>query len=451
MKLKITGLAFTFLFTLLFLEVRYNAFDTLSLSNFNKKDIIQNPMSDHWIAGTMLNARVNGFWSAYGFNVRYTENHIPWKKTMNNNIVKYETYKDKDVFPGKFRLYKSALRVPTNAYVILDNLLCDFFNKCSNLSVFITLNSVLFAFVLTLFCYWVALEFGYLSLIFVFIGLITNHWLIRIGQLPNFSLFIRFLPFVIGLFILRYNEQKSKNHKLINMFLYILFLVGLNQMIDYEFTPLVMVSATLPFFYYAIKNNWDKIYFLKIFITASSACILSFIIFFLVHIYLVSLAEGSYDKAIDFFQYSFFKRSIFTKNINLSPSEILCAKASLFDVYFNLMEKKDVIAGFTVKELIIGNISAIVITFGILWSNAKLVAENLKKKYYALNVMLILSFIGSSVTIYIYKSHVACHPKLDYIFWCLPFTLVSTLVIGYSFQIFVQQLKQIYQNNKSGS
>jgi len=422
------------IFLLLFSVIRYNVFET---ANFSK--IIPPIGTNYWIAGSILHAKENGLCANYCFNSRFDKQGLKSGAMRRFNVASYEQ-SDTSIHSAKgdWYVYRSAIRMPTNFYVVLDFFLEKLFNNNSNMPIFISINALCLSIVLTIFLYWVFLEFGLITLIFATISILYSHWLIRFGQFPNFAIFIRFLPFVIGLIFLRHFENKSLVIKNKFIFYYIFGLIFINQLIDYEFTPIVMVGGILPFIYYGIKCKWSfKLLLEKIFF-ASLASIFAFCLALFIHFSLVYLEFDNFNKAYQFFETKFSHRSFIADPSQFKTSAGMkkCMETDILPVLYTYFNGNAIISSFNPKVIIFCSFICSIFSLILIKVN-----ENIKwatMKLLALSSIVLISLFGVVCNLVIFKSHAACHEHIDYIFFAIPFTLLAAVLVGYTISILVK-------------
>jgi len=303
--------------------------------------------------------------------------------------------------------------------------------------------------VLSLILYWILVEFGFISFIIVALSLIYSHWIIRFGQYPNFSIFIRYLPFLGSLLLLRYYDVKKIKVNNTIVFCVIFLCIFSNQLIDYEFTPVVMAGGVLPFFYYNIKNNWSLSTLIKRVGIVSIASLSAFSFAFIIHIYLVSLELGGLNSAIEYFQTKVLNMSFVTKNVEnrVAPRLQNCIESDLLDVLKQFFSGKNLVYSFNLKDLtylIVAIVSCLVIS-----SNFNQNFKLFKRKCFATFTMLIIALAASFCNLIMFKSHAACHTHLDYLFFVFPFTILAALFTASSIELFIKIIYKSQLKDKS--
>jgi hypothetical protein len=121
----------------------------------------------------------------------------------------------------------------------------------------IRLISVLFtAFMLALFCAWLAIEFGWLGATFVMLFSAFSEWMILPAANSYWSLWALYLPFITGILALdRFSKSRIYSGRKIYLSIFIAALVKV-LFTGFEMITTAWIMATVPFVYYAITGRW---------------------------------------------------------------------------------------------------------------------------------------------------------------------------------------------------
>jgi len=373
---------------------------------------LQNPKSktksmlkeDAWLTGSIMKNRTDGFASA----IPFTRFFIPKGEKKGGGVFNYNisTYKKAILFDkkGEWYVYKSALRSPVTLFTFLDNFLYKKLNSHNNLKIFKIISCFFFAVTLSFFVLWI--------------------------KSPMSAYWTKFLPLVLGLWILRYEERKKEDisNKIIAVYIFIvIFLIQSNS---YENTTMVLMSGILPFFYYYIKNQWKiKKFFTRLTVVSFSS-LFAFFLLLTLHFAVLSQHLKSVNKAKEHFIFSFLKRShLSTENLSIkvNPNLENCLQSSTSEVIKSYINNESIIWKLNVKKLLMITIASLSLFFTLISFN--LFKKEKILKVFGLVTIQILAFIGVIAGLIVFKSHAACHMHIDFIFWCIPFSTINLLLI----------------------
>jgi len=390
---------------------------------------------DAWIAGSILKSRTDGLLSSLFFTNMFSPQGQSHKKGKANtyklNIELYKTGKPLDQ-KGKWITYKSALRSPSTFYVLADYFLFNFLGIEDNLTMFKVLSGIMFSIVLSFLVLWLYLEFGVFPAVVFLISIFFTPFLMNNVTLPLRASWIRFLPLVCGLWMLRKEEKVTGSISSLMIFSYVFLTIALAQSRSYEQTPIILISATLPFFYYGIKNTWSITSLFKRLAFVSVTCLTAFAFVLSLHIAVLSKHYKSTPKAIEYIEFSFLKRSHSSSEKlkrNVRPQIKRCLNTPTLRVLNDYLTEKNVVFIFTAKQLLI-SIFTLLLIFLLVNLKTKITSNVKIKQILGLFISVMLALIGVLVTLIIFKSHAACHKHIDFIFWCISFSFLSIILLS---------------------
>ena len=147
------------------------------------------------------------------------------------------------------------------------------------------------ALALSLLCLWITRETSVFSGLFTGLGLmvlpIMPHLLYTMGRSPLYKPFFFFLPFLLVAFALQ--SRWRKRCPLQRRLPWVAGLAGIGVAgkvffgLGYDMLPPVMVSATIPVFWYALRERWSLRQFSLWFGFCSLAALVGFAIAFVIH------------------------------------------------------------------------------------------------------------------------------------------------------------------------
>ena len=425
------------IFLFIFCVIAFYLSGSKYLDEFNK--------GDAWVAGSIMKNRMDGLSTSMPFSRSF----VPKGNKFNSKVYDFniKTYQNADIFQddGTWVVYKSAIRSPIIFYILYDNFLANLFNSYDNLVFFKIITCLLLCIVLSFFILWIYLEFGFFTALFCIISILLTPLLIKSSTNILGSFWLKLLPLVLGLWILRYEEQKNKYISKVWLSIYIFIFVAICQSISYEHTAMILISGTLPFFYYGIKNQWNIKKFAYRFSVISASSIFAFGFIISLHFFTLSLHLNSSDKAKDYFKRSFFKRSNYSNDqltFKVNSRIQKCLKATIPQVINSYLKDKNIIWKYNVENTLYLTIIGSVV-FSI-YAGLSFLAKEKILKFLALITLVVVAFFGVIAGLIIFKSHAACHKHLDFVFWCISFSLICPVLIGFIFQeLFLDVIKRI--------
>lgn len=334
--------------------------------------------------------------------------------TFNKNKYDYQCITD-SVKNGEYFQYISHLGLHTHMLFPLFKVLYD--KNYSSYYIYQKLQlfvSILSTIAIGIFFTFLALEFGILpvSIMFVF-TLFTNIWITIFAKDLWWMPWSFFLPFLVSsFFIYKYNFEKH------NLIFFILFAIvmAMRFSMGYEFISTVMVSSVLPLFYFAISRFYSKKKFIKYFLIISGLCFLSLLII----LFIQMIASGGIEIIIN---------RLYSRTIRATYD----GTNEIIDLSFINMLKLYLLNNFRSYNYIypiILLISIPIVRIILAYFNKDIIGFNINfKKYIALLIISILSFLGVISNLFILRQHAYIHVHVGYITFWIPCLYLIYLMI----------------------
>jgi hypothetical protein len=294
--------------------------------------------------------------------------------------------------------------------------------------------------VLSLIVLWFYLEFGLLAALFVAAGVVLTPWITYLGRDLWFCVWTNFLPFLTALFLLK-RQSERQNLADWKILLVVNLMILLNFVINgYEWVSTTLVMASIPFFYYWLKDRWRTKKLINHLAWLISGSVASLLLTFSILAYQISLTRGKFSDGIEWIIFSFQKRAhgggedlpeVYEKQVSHPLYEVFLqyfsAPAFKFPDFITKHTPR-YFDGILFIELIVAFMLA---TWFIFYRNKWLrlslhQLQNLK----ALAFTTWISILAPFSWYVIFKGHAWSHHHIDYITWFMPFCLFGLAVLG---------------------
>ncbi len=347
-------------------------------------------------------------------------------KGRSNNWRHYQLYVE-DVPLQKPRFYKSRPALQTLLFGLFDGI--SPFDDVRNVDIFYWSVALISAACLSCFLYWILLEFSWLPFLFSACGLLCAPWLTVSGGHLFWMAGLFFLPFTVVAFLFRKGNKPPPWQLLLWPLL--AFLVK-SLFAGYELFTATLVMATIPVFYYALKEQWALKGFLFNFSLVSVGLLGGLLLSLGVLLMQVEQIEGNNRGGVANLKERLLVRTLGkSTNKNISSRIVAAGEAS----YRETMEKYWAIPLFRVpdfqkpedeakKEK--GLPTAYWLIFGAIIGLVAL----LFSKTRALGGAVLISYLAPVSWFLIFKAHAFQHPFLDPIAWYLPTAILIFTLAG---------------------
>lgn len=281
---------------------------------------------------------------------------------------------------------------------------------------------------------WSSREFGLWPALLTHSVLILNPWLTVFARNLFWVPFVWFLPLVAMLVLGAIDEKRTVS---ISWFATLAFLASLAKFCTgYEFASCVLITLTIPLVYFAIKNRWGKVLFLKRFASVAIAGIGGFASAMAINILLISdvyditMPEATRKLLFRAFEWSGnpYDFSVFFSYFvgdTYPPRRQFGGYSSMLDIGFLTTERISVGIIFFVVIFFITTISFW--SQRLFYKQQMMLPDQEDRKLLALNVAGVLSFMSSISWFLLYTGHSAFHHHVNYILWCLSFLIFGNL------------------------
>ena len=414
------------------------------------------------VFGSIMGNRDIGFFHVYGIQTKYWVD----KTFISPRVTEDDGYPG-DVTPEEFEelkslqaqqyldgvtvtdddlayVYTSKVNLGGIFFSLLDDFLSIFnISQKAKYMLFYSLSIVSVTLLFVFIGYWAAKEFGLISALFVYASIITGTHIIPYGSGLCNSAFTYFLPFTLSLYLLNKEHTIEKRSSRSLEFLLIMIAISIKAMMGYEALPTIMVSATIPYFYYAYVCKWRFKDFIKRLFFASIAAVTGLLVTLTIHTLQLSLYFNSVSLAVNELLYSFGRRSWGNPD-NYTQAYISGLSSSIKEVVMQYLDylSNDFVAAFSLSAVfIIFLVSVItVVLIGYLFKDKNLIKEKMRKAQ-ALSICGGVALIGALSTLVVLKAHSHWHPELTSIVFYLPFSIIVFALLGYILRLGIDSSK----------
>ena len=271
-----------------------------------------------------------------------------------------------------------------------------------------TITALINAFVVSLFFFWIFLEFNSKILFFIFsiFILFKQDWVVVFGKSVYWQIWSWYAPLVFNLYFLRKIFDTYKN--IITMRQYLLMaganfvLVYIKCLMGYEYISTILIASILPFIYYSFKFNKKEL--LKSAVVFLFFGLAAFLLAFGTHYFLLELNEFNAKEIME----AIILKRTYAQDLSSIPDVYhKSLKANVFAVL-----KKYI---FHEKQLLL----FVVFAGSFLYSfKCNLFKRDLKHQ--SLLAMILVSFIGSNSWYVLAKGHSYIHTGMNRVLWFLP-------------------------------
>ena len=389
---------------------------------------------DELVIGRLAKSQVDGMLSAGGLLlIGDTDNYdLPSRTARHQTDMYFQA--------GKFDIYwtyKSTSGLEGLVFSFFD-WITDF-EPQTNILLFYLGTSLVSGATLSLILCWVWSEFGFTAYILGAISVAFSPWLQLMGGSLYWQLWSLYLPFGLVLFTLTYFKGQG-NYRHSTMRLVVLLGVLIKVLFTgFEFITTSLVSLTVPFVYFMIRDNWHGKLFMKRLGDAVIFSGLAVLLGLFILLIQISSETGGYVGA-----YSYIADALNRRAVG-NPAEYSGLIAESLDssrlqvlITYLLGPAYGVGDGFTGggNENSISHLLLIVVFFivGVILLWVVSVSDQFTKdrKAVALLVTSWYSILAPLSWLVVFKAHAYIHVDLDYFVWQLPFLMLGFALVGYS-------------------
>lgn len=273
------------------------------------------------------------------------------------------------------------------------------------------------AIILALFLTFLAVEFGMFPVTIMGLWMIfTNVWLTGFARNIFWVPGTWFLPFICSAYFIYFDNPKHYKW----MYLSVFATIMLKSSMGYEYLTTIMIFTTLPVFYFAIARSWTWYKFLQIFIKISLACILGLFTTLLIH----AIMHGGIDHIM---------QRLYWRTINIEHERSATGNYTILKTLsIYILNANIYYVAFIVSLLL----ESLFILLRFLGSRFPIIKYSIgpgipiePKKYIALCITIILSFLGTISYHVIFMQHSAVHTHMNYVLWFMPFWFFMVLLV----------------------
>ncbi len=390
--------------------------------------------TDSLIMGRIVNWNLDKKENKSLFMVQYIPNepsnlHIFTKQLMESeNLISENDYKRIEIYTGQTGLQATIFGI-FSKYLPL--------SLETQYSIYALSTSILLSLTLTIFLYWLYLEFEIFPIIITWISILQNKWLTAAGGSTYWQYWSFFAGFVLIAFF--FKRQKIFDSRTKRKFIILIIAIEtIKFSMGFEYITSFLITTSLPIFYYSyIYKDPIKIFLKKIF-TLFILSIGSFITSFLILVIKISYFykyENEWQNPLDLIKHRFIRtfgnKEIITLNEryhDITTKTIL----DIFKIYF--IEGKPLIGNFRAIHFTI--LLVILLIVIIIINQRKHIQNNIKK----LNGVALITFLSilSPISWFVFaKGHSYLHPHFNYILFSMPFLILLPTLLAYTIKFII--------------
>lgn len=382
--------------------------------------------SEEWVVDKIIDARINGIGNYNGMMVEYQQ---------------------QIGFAGMLFSAVDKLAAPHASFTdpIPKDVMCG-------------LNVVIFSVLFFILLYWLYREFGFWTAGIVYATLLFTNWTGYSTRNIYWVTWTMILPMIVLLILMMWEERHSRMK---NGWLFLLscLTIFLRSACGYEFISCVMVALELPLIYYAIKQAWGWRMYLKRAFIAGAGAIIGFAGALFVNLVLMAGLRGWKD-AVDYMVFISARRTGYV-TLNSFDSDVLKAfDVPLLDVFkmywmgdwdvplFGNWHLSFLIPLFFVPAAVMLVLMLIQEKNRRKITGLRFRMEPDERKTFGLILVMIVSLLGPVSWLVLAKGHAVHHPHIDYVIFCLPFTMIGFASTAQIIKCWVEQAVKYAKEKK---
>lgn len=334
--------------------------------------------------------------------------------------------------------YNSSVGLQGNIFSLINS----FFSNNLSKQVFYFINSGVLVVFLILLLLWIKSEFGNLASIAVFLSCLFNPWLTVSAKSVYWVIFTFFAPFICSLYFLKIDEKRNIDSK--KLYIISCILIFLRCCCGFEFVSTIMIGLEAPVFYYALKNQWNKRRFFRVFVGLLISALCGFALALSVHLLQLSAALGGFREAIDAQIGNIGYRTGFMHSGEMDELIESSLEASRIDIVFTYFFNSEVLLGLPMIFWIVFFLLSFCLSFiSPEFSNRINCNRN---KILALNLMNFVLFLGPLSWFILASGHSYIHTHINYILFSTPLLLFLVCQITFVFVSLFIDLFRVFKN-----
>lgn len=389
---------------------------------------------DEFVIGRLAKSNVDGVLSAGGLLLIGNTDHYD----LTSRTIRHQT--DMYYQKGKFDIYwtyKSTSGLEGLVFSLFDKV--TDFEPSTNVRLFYLGTALVSGAVLSLILLWILSEFGFAAYFLAAVSVAFSPWLQLMGGSLYWQLWSLYLPFGLVLFTITYfNRQGTYLHGTMRVIVFLGVLIKV-LFTGFEFITTALISVTVPFVYFMIRDHWYRNLFIKRLIDTMIFGGLATLVGLLILLIQISFETGGYAGAYSYIVDALSRRAVgnpaeYSGLIaeSLGANRLQVLGTYLFGPAYGMG------GGFTgggnensISHLLIIIVFIIsgVILLRVMTNSNQLTQE---RKAVALLATTWYSILAPLSWLVIFKAHAYIHVNLDYFVWQLPFLIFGFALVGYS-------------------
>ena len=407
----------------------------------NKWGLVNDEFHEYWrsvfdqfVMGRLVKSLQDGAFSAGGLLlIGDTDHYDVTSKTIRHQ---YDVYYRGQEF-SSYWAYRSTPGLEGIIFSTIDKYTS--FAPETNIRLFRIGTSILSAMIFALILAWIEIEFGIFSYLIVLASIVLSPWLALMGGSLYWQLWSLYLPFAITLTLNAYFSRGGTYS--IRIMGIAVFAASLMKILftGFEFITTTLVSLTIPFVYYSIRDRWVFDLLIKRLIHATGFALLGTFLGLVILIGQISFESGNLINGYQYVLEALGRRSI-GNPVDHSGMIADALGANQWDVIMTYVTGpayglgSDFIGGTNVNSLSHLTVLILFFLFSMVLYYSIRRSEKIKmeRKATALLATTWCSILAPLSWLILFKAHAYIHTNLDYFVWQLPFMILGFALVGYS-------------------
>ena len=407
-KRAIKIICFFVLFIAVFLNFRFNIFHAVDNDWFRRHQIDSDGLVVHKLYADTIGVEASCLLGRFsGLTYPYEANILRWPEQN----------------PGKFLCYNSQVGLSSiilKPFWTVSSLIFENNPKrvFYSFRVIRTVTALINAFVITLFFFWIFLEFNSKILFFIFSILILfkQDWVVVFGKSVYWQIWSWYAPLVFNLYFLKkIFDTYKKNIPTTRQYLIMaganFVLVYIKCLMGYEYISTILIASILPFIYYSFKFNKKEL--LKSAVAFLFFGLAAFLLAFGTHYFLLVFNEFNPKEILE----TIIRKRTYAQDLSSIPEKFhKSLKISVSTVLKKYIFYEDQLFLFS------SFLCSCLYSF-------KCNLLKVDRKHQAILAMILVSFIASTSWHILAKAHSYVHIHMNYVLWFLPLNFLIYIFV----------------------
>ena len=352
----------------------------------------------------------------------------------------YQTYQEN----GKFQSYSPYTSNPglQGVFFGIFDQITDF-SPSLNLRLFHGAMSLVTAFVLGLFVYWVFSELGWSAGLLTLGFIAFSEWMTLFGGNIYWNLWAFYLPLIVSSIYLMKNTS-SENYKQSEVSTILALAILIKCLFTgFEYITTSLIMPLSPFVFYAVRDSWGWTKFLVRSFTASIGLLTGVIAGLLILIWQIMQVKAGFREAVVTILNALGKRSLGDPSQYIFEADSL--NSDLLPVLVKYINGRAVLLSQILHSSNISIEISYLALFLIFLSLTMLLLVVMRSNIHPTTLanssaLIVTTWVSATAPLswfILFKAHSFVHTQMNYIVWQMPFTLYGFALCGYTIGLII--------------